>query len=494
MANNAVINFLFNSQGAMRELNNFKQKFTSAIDAIENSGIGQFARIGSAIAGAFSIKSFLDYAKAVNDFQTMFESTPAQQIGKFVNSMRLLNREVTSQSALSGLQSFKKVWNDAFYHGGKLPDIIKRLNISNKDINGKIRPITEIYDEFIQKSREMYKLRDEEGKKRFGEELTKQLGEFGFGEDIIVATKKLITLEEDLYKQHEKTLGSMYTPTEEDNKAAEKFGQSITLLSNAFERLGGTLAKNKFINTVIDEFTKAIKSFTELPEDTQEKILLIAGAFMALGPGLKILRAIVPFINPFTILVGLIASFAFNLGGVKDKADEALKSWQEYINELKKDKPFLGELEQQFKDMVDAWVHPIESLLKAWRELKREILGADSFEEKGSNLAKEDRERSNRILSGKATLGDYASGAWSHFTDKISDMFLYGMNKDSEMRTRPELSNNNSSQKNYFNVEVNIAGNADAQSVRTGVAQGINDGWTNKISGTNTSVLYGAKS
>lgn len=492
MANNAVINFLFNSQGAMRELNNFKQKFTSAIDAIENSGIGQFARLGSAIAGAFSVKSFLDYAKAVNDFQTMFETTPAQQIGKFVNSMRLLNREVTSESALSGLESFKKIWNEAFYHGGKLPDILKVFNISNTDINGKIRPITEIYDEFIQKARAMYETLDEGSKKRYGEELTKQLGEFGFGEDIIVATKKLITLDDELYKKHQKTLGGMYTPSEEDNKAAEEFGQSIILLQNAFERLGGTLAKNKFINAVIKEFTNAVRGFTELPEDTQNRILGIAGALMALGPGLKILRAIFPFVNPFTVFVGLIGSFAFNLGGVKDKADEALKSWQSFIDEFKKKHELKGSFLQELHDLVYDVLHPIEALKKAWAELKREILGTENLDVHGSNLISKDRERSNRILSGNASKGDYIAGAWSHLTDKISDVFLYGMNKDSEMRFNPNQNNRNFSQNNDVNVEVNITGNANAQDVRTGVFQGISDAFSN-ISGTNTSVLYGAR-
>lgn len=492
MANNAVINFLFNSQGAMRELNNFKQKFTSAIDAIENSGIGQFARLGSAIAGAFSVKSFLDYAKAVNDFQTMFETTPAQQIGKFVNSMRLLNREVTSESALSGLESFKKIWNEAFYHGGKLPDILKVFNISNTDINGKIRPITEIYDEFIQKARAMYETLDEGSKKRYGEELTKQLGEFGFGEDIIVATKKLITLDDELYKKHQKTLGGMYTPSEEDNEAAENFGQSIILLQNAFERLGGTLAKNKFINAVIKEFTNAVRGFTELPEDTQNRILGIAGALMAFGPGLKILRAILPLINPFGMFVGLIATFALNLGGVRDKADEALKSWQNYINELKKDKPFLGELEQQFKNMVNAWVHPIESLLEAWAELKREILGTDDLGAHGADLSKKDRERGKRILSGNASTSDYVAGAWSYFTDQLAKPFSWAMNKDQEMQLKPALASSKMSQYNDVKVEVNIAGNANEQEARNGTYQGILDAFSD-ISGTNTSVLYGAR-
>ncbi len=492
MANNAVINFLFNSQGAMRELNNFKQKFTSAIDAIENSGIGQFATLGSAIAGAFSIKSFLDYAKAVNDFQTMFESTPAQQIGKFVNSMRMLNRETTSESALSGLKGWANMWLDVKQGIGDLPTILKSMNIQFEDANQNLRPVTELYDEFIQKARDDYRILSEKDKKKYGEALTGEIGKYGFGEDLIVATKKLIMMDEDLYREHQKTIGGMYTPSEEDNKAAEKFGQSITLLANAFEKLGGNLAKNKFINTIIEEFTNAIKKFTELPEDTQNKILVIAGALMALGPGLKILRAILPLINPFGMFIGLIAAFAFNLGGVRDKADEALKSWQDYINELKKDKPFLGELEQQFKDMVNAWVHPIESLLEAWRVLKREILGADSFEEKGSNLAKEDRERSNRILSGNASKSDYVAGAWSHFTDQLAKPFSWAMQKDADMQLKPALASSKMSQYNDVKVEVNIAGNANEQDARNGTYQGVLDAFSD-ISGTNTSVLYGAR-
>lgn len=492
MANNAVINFLFNSQGAMRELNNFKQKFTSAIDAIENSGIGQFARLGSAIAGAFSIKSFLDYAKAVNDFQTMFESTPAQQIGKFVNSMRMLNRETTSESALSGLKGWANMWLDVKQSIGDLPTILKSMNIQYEDANHNLRPVTEIYDEFIQKARDYYHLLSEEDKKKYGEALTGEIGKYGFGEDLIVATKKLIMMDEDLYREHQKTIGGMYTPSEEDNKAAEEFGQSITLLSNAFERLGGTLAKNKFINTIIKEFTNAIKKFTELPEDTQNKILAIAGALMAFGPGLKILRAILPLINPFGMFVGLIASFALNLGGVRDKADEALKSWQSFIDEFKKKHELKGSFLQELHDLVYDVLHPIEALKKAWAELKREILGTDDLGVHGADLSQKDRERGKRILSGKATAGDYASGAWSYFTDQLAKPFSWAMNKDQEMQLKPALASSKMSQYNDVKVEVNIAGNANKQDARDGTYQGILDAFSD-ISGTNTSVLYGAR-
>lgn len=490
MANNAVINFLFNSQGAVRELNNFKQKFSSAIEAIEESGIGKFARIGSAIAGAFSIKSFMDYAKAISDFHTLFESTPLDQVGKFVNSMRLLNREVTSESALTGLEHFKKVWDDAFYHGGKLPDILKVLNISNRDINGKIRPITEIYDEFIKKAREMYKTLDAGGKSRFGDELTNQLEGFGFSKDIVVSIKKLISLDEELYKQHQKTLGGMYTPTEEDNKAAEKLAQSITLLNNAFERLGGTLAKNKFVNEVIEGFANAVNSFAELPEDTQNKILGIGTAILSIGPGLKLVKSLMPFINPFTVFVGLIAAFALNLGGVRDKADEAVKSWQAFVDDFKKEHPLEGSFLQELLNLINSVLHPIESLKKAWADLKREILGTDDLAVHGGNLISKNRERADRILNGKATAGDYASGAWNHLTDKISEAFLWGMNRDDEIRIKQTGTSRGMSQNNNINVEVTIEGNADERNVRTGIYQGISDAFSD-ISGNNTSVLYG---
>lgn len=492
MANNAVINFLFNSQGAMRELNNFKQKFTSAIDAIENSGIGQFARLGSAIAGAFSIKSFLDYAKAVNDFKIMFESTPTQQIGKFVNSMRMLNRETTSESALSGLKGWANMWLDVKQGIGDLPIILKSMNIQYEDANKNLRPVTEIYDEFIQKARDYYHLLSEEDKKKYGEALTGEIGKYGFGEDLIVATKKLIMMDEDLYREHQKTIGRMYTPSEEDNKSAEEFGKSITLLSNAFQRLGGTLARNKLIKTFIREFTEAIENFTKLPEDTQNKILVIAGVLMAFGPGLKILRAILPLINPFGMFVGLIASFALNLGGVRDKADEALKSWQSFIDEFKKKHELKGSFLQELHDLVYDVLHPIEALKKAWDELKREILGTDDLGVHGADLSKKDRERGKRILSGNASTSDYVAGAWSYFTDQLAKPFSWAMNQNQEMQLKPALASSKMSQYNDVKVEVNIAGNANEQDARNGTYQGVLDAFSD-ISGTNTSVLYGAR-
>lgn len=489
MANDAIINFLFNSQGAVRELNNFKTKFTNAISAIEESGVGKFARIGSAIAGAFSIKSFLDYTKAVSDFHTLFQTEPIEKIGRFANSMKLLNSAVDKKSSIEWLKEFKTMWTEIGTGERAMPPLLQFLEMTS-DLG---KPAVEAIDEIIEKARKLYKSGE-----LSSDQLSNKLKEdLGVSEELRVAMTKLITSSDEDYKKHMDILGKMYVPTEQDDKAREKFAKSIALIQNAFERLGSTLAKNKFINGFLEKFTNLINSFANLPEDTQNKILGIGAAFMAIGPSLKILKAVVPLINPFTSLIALIGAFALDLGGIKTACDDAVKGFQDFIDEFSKKHELAGSFLQELHDLLYDVLHPIEAITKAWKDLKAEF-SEDSLTKFGADLTTEDRKRAERILSGDASAGDYASGAWSYFTDKIGDLFQYDMKQDSQkpVEIAPKgsvMSTLRNATQNNINVEVVIEGNANEEDVKRGVAGGISGGLVRaaiQMGGSNSGRLF----
>lgn len=58
MSNNAVINFLFNSENAVRQIDTFTSKFNQTMDALSNSAVGKFGRVAAAVGSAFSIKGY----------------------------------------------------------------------------------------------------------------------------------------------------------------------------------------------------------------------------------------------------------------------------------------------------------------------------------------------------------------------------------------------------------------------------------------------------
>ena len=92
MAHEAIINFLFNTEGAVRELDNFKSRFSKAIDGLADSAskIGTIFGIGGGITGGFAVKNVMDNIQRMNDLIVRYSDLPVEEVGKFSNALRLL--------------------------------------------------------------------------------------------------------------------------------------------------------------------------------------------------------------------------------------------------------------------------------------------------------------------------------------------------------------------------------------------------------------------
>lgn len=86
MANTAIIDFIFNSQQAMRGISKFKEKLSQTMDAIANSASGKMGALGTALIGFGSIKSMLSEVKKVADFSTIYGKN-IEAISSFNNLM-----------------------------------------------------------------------------------------------------------------------------------------------------------------------------------------------------------------------------------------------------------------------------------------------------------------------------------------------------------------------------------------------------------------------
>ncbi len=84
MANTAIIDFIFNTQGAMRGIDQFKEKLGKSVDAIVNSTSGKLGAIGTTLLGFASVKSMFQEVQKFADFSTLYDK-PVEDLSRFNN-------------------------------------------------------------------------------------------------------------------------------------------------------------------------------------------------------------------------------------------------------------------------------------------------------------------------------------------------------------------------------------------------------------------------
>lgn len=385
MAHEAIINFLFNSEGAMREIDNFKSRFSKALDGLAESasGIGKILGVGGGLTAGFAVKSMMDHIKLINDLKIAYSEMPIEEIGRFSNALRLMG--AAPEEATDALHSMQEVINKAVLEGGNLPKLMTHLGLRVKDANGKTKTAVQLFKELdaaIRKSN-----LTEEG-------INEVLKETGLSGGAFTAMKRLVTQSDRERAEFEKKLNKFWVPSAEDAKRIQKFSDSINTLKLRFDELGKVLLDLGF-QSIIDGINKGIDQFNNASPETQKSIIYIIAALSLLKPALKTLKSLHGLLqlsgavfSPWLILGAVFLAVANNIGGCKDKLDEWLSEYNEWVKQLKEDHPFLAEFAQQLADLGQAILHPIdtltkhwEAMTKAWRELKEE-LPLDLFSDK----------------------------------------------------------------------------------------------------------------
>lgn len=365
MSNNAVINFLFNSQGAINELEQFKKNFGSAIDSIQNSAIVKFGALGATLAGIFSVKDLVEHTELIGELNTKYRDLiTTSEASKFSNLIELLGGSDTDAvQAMDKLQSVVQDLNQ-----GKAPDFIKMLGLQARDANGNLKDSVTFAKELRQAM-----------KPYSNAQQTKWLEELGIYSP---AMKRFMTMSEEELAEYTTKAEKMGVVSEESYQRVLKFKEAIASLRGAFRRLGDTILKLG-LGSLIDKVTEAMNRFIDLDEESQNKILGIAAAFtvffLALKPAnniiklvtsaIKLIAAVSPAVIGAAAIVGLIAAITFNIGGFRDKLDEYLESYNKWVAEISKEHPLAGNFLKQLGEIAKSVLHPIEALVDAYNKL-----------------------------------------------------------------------------------------------------------------------------
>lgn len=372
MSNNAIINFLFNSQGAVNQLNEFKNKFSNVVSSIENSAIGKFGAIGASLASIFSVKSLVDHAKQVDALHMKYRDLLSLgDVSHFSNLYRLLGGK--DEEAMSSLERAQQLVQDLAR--GIAPKELAVLGITeaiDKE-TGKLKSGVQLLEEL----REVLRTYTPSQRTDF----LKKLG-------LDSATmQKYMNLNGEKLDKYNKAAKEMGEISQETIDRIDAWNFSVARLRGSFEKLGETLLKLG-AGKLVDALTEALEKFCELPEETQMGIMLIVGGLMMLKPALSITRNIYALAKAFGALavslapylfIAFIVAVIFNIGGLRDALDDCLKSFREWIDEFSKEHPFAASLLKQLADLADAILHPIKEMERAqalwnslWADFERE--------------------------------------------------------------------------------------------------------------------------
>lgn len=329
MSNNAIINFLFNSQGAVTELDKFKKSFGNAIDSIKESAAVKLGALGTIIGGAFSIKEFVEHMKVISDLKTKYQTLMSvADISKFSNLIELLGG--TDKEATDILDKTQKALFDLIEMPSKFPEKLRGVISPIDDLTGKMKTPMQ----YLKELREVIK-REDWGEK----DINNALESLGIYSN---ATKRFMTLSEEEFTGFENEANKMWVPSDDDIKRMTRFRTSVTRLKNAFRALGGKLLELG-LGDLIDLVTDVLDYLTK--KDWGE----------------------------------VIDDITSTVGKYQDKLDEYLESYNKWVEKVSKKHPLAGSFLKQFGKLVDDMLHPIEALTKAYNNLAS-VFGWDRIE------------------------------------------------------------------------------------------------------------------
>lgn len=388
MAHEAIINFLFNTEGAVRELDNFKSRFSKAIDGLADSAskIGTIFGIGGGITGGFAIKNVMDNIQRMNDLIVHFSDLPIEEVGKFSNALRLLG--ASPEEATSALESLERVIQEAI-PSGRLPQYMEQLGLRLYDENGKVKNSIQLFKELDEK------LRSIKDKTQRDALINKILGsEVGLSGGAFTAMKRLVMQTEKERRDFEGSLGKFWTPSAEDAKRIQNFSDSINTLKVRFDELGKVLL-DLGAGKIIDGINKVIDTFNKSSPETQKNILyLIAGLTLLkptistikkLASAFKLLGGVASSGGGLLALASLIGMVIFNIGGAHDALDQWIKGFEEWADEIEKEHPKVGAFLKMLGKAAEWISHPWDKIFenfgdsileaeKKWDEFKDWLL------------------------------------------------------------------------------------------------------------------------
>lgn len=349
MSNDAVINFLFNSQDATNGINRFRNNFTKTIDEISSSATLSLGALGATIGSAFSIKGVID---TVSDYKQLSATsgTAVSEISKLVNVFRLMGEsgddaESTIGSIGSLLQGLSVGSDDAIRKMGQFGDALS--GITENDT-----PAT-----FLEK------LRKNLQGKGTPQQRNALLNALGINNAGVVAYLNKTDDEMSAYQDKAETIGVI---TQRTVERVTEFRKALGELQIRWEMFGAALIESPVVKKGLEILNKTLEEFNKLSPETQSEIMGLIAAIALLSPSLAILKAAVLLLtSPITWIIAIIAAVAI----FRDDIDEALKAWNNFASELEKDHPLAGGFLKQLLELVNDVLHPVQTLTDAFDKL-----------------------------------------------------------------------------------------------------------------------------
>lgn len=370
MANNAVINFLFNSEGAFKALNDFKSKLGQTVDAISKNTLTKFGALGSAIGSVASIKNFYDETVKLSQLSETFR-LPIDQVSKFANTLALFGGD--SDQAVSDLQSLEQAITDLWTTAsGPLKNVGSQigLTLSRSDTSLDV----------IDKIRAKFKGLKDEAQIKVAQEL-------GLASP---ASLRLLRASNEEYAEMRKRASAMGVINPEQQKKVLLLQRSIATLRQSFVALGGSLIG--IAAPAIDKITQAMEWLSKQSDTVRLLVLGLPIAFGALGVVLPIIKLItggfltltgvitklfaLMIANPVGAVIAAIAAGAFLIIANWEQVKSYLSTVWQWIEEKAE---WLGNVFAKiFNGFVD-WIKGIfEKIPFIGKALKDEINSVDS--------------------------------------------------------------------------------------------------------------------
>lgn len=375
--NNAVINFLFNSQSALKEIDTFKSNFSKTMDALSNSSLAKLGRIGTALGSVFSVKKFIDHTKAVRDLNDVYKNLPLEEISLFTNKIKLLGgSENEAIGFMEKMQNALTQFNTG--QGGVLSNVMNALGINVGDVKNATDLIDKIHEGLS----------------------SGKISETGFSKIIsdlgaspVIA--RYMSKSKDEMAELNKKAEQMGIVGAEEVQMLNKWQESVALLEGAFDRFGRTIARN--VTPVIEKLTGAMDWFLQQDETTQNWILGIAMAFMFLSPAVREVKVITNAVRGLIGVISSLGSMAKNVIsspagiislvglmmkavnddflGIRTSMQELSDDFRKFLDGFSQDHPILGGWLKQIQEMLEDMTHPFEMLSTAWSNLKHMFKG-----------------------------------------------------------------------------------------------------------------------
>ena len=286
MEKRAVIDFLVNTQNALKQIENFKGKINRAADSIKSSLVGKLGAVGTAFLGLSSIKNVYEKTLQLSNLAETF-NLPIEKVSLFANQLSVFGG--SSEDAAEAIRTLEQSIVDLrTTGGGALRDVAGQVGISLYNANGEIMSSLEIIDQL----RDRFKGLNKDAQVKVAQQL-------GLGSP---AALRLLRATDEEYKELTKEAQKFGVINKETQQRVIKMQRSFAKLSQSFLAFGASL---------IDTFSPAIDALVNGMNWLANQSGLVKGIVVGLVATLGLISPIVGVVGSlakaFVMVKGAIA-------------------------------------------------------------------------------------------------------------------------------------------------------------------------------------------